>query len=71
MFPAWHRMLFGRAPRPAAPMRRKSASLASLCARQAEDLFGSLLPAELFAALPNSRDRVFPLPVIFWAFLCQ
>ncbi len=71
MFPAWHRMLFGRPPRPAASMRRKSDSLASLSARQAEDIFGCLFPAEFFTSVPGSRNRVFPLPVIFWAFLCQ
>jgi hypothetical protein len=39
--------------------------------RQAEDLFGALLPAHLLAKIPGQRHRIFPLPVIFWTFLCQ
>jgi hypothetical protein len=52
-------------------MRAKATSLGSLCIRQAEDLFGTLLPVHLLAKLPGQRQRIFPLPVIFWTFLCQ
>jgi hypothetical protein len=52
-------------------MRSKAADLGSLCMRQAEDLFGALLPVHLLAKAPGQRQRVFPLTVIFWTFLCQ
>jgi len=44
-------------------------SLTRLC-----ELFGPWLPMELFqssASGLNSRDRVFPLNITFWSFLCQ
>lgn len=52
-------------------MRRKAVDLSSLCVRQAKDLFGDLLATELLVKVPGFRNRSFPLPVIFWTFLCQ
>ncbi len=52
-------------------MRRKAVDLCSLCLRQAKDLFGDLLATELLESVPGFRNRSFPLPVVFWTFLCQ
>jgi len=52
-------------------MRRRAVDLSSLCVRQAKDLFGALLATELLEKVPGFRNRAFPLPVIFWTFLCQ
>ena len=72
MFPGWHRKLYGRRPvRPGVAMRRKAADLRSLCLRQAKDLFGDLLAVGLLEKVPGFRNRSFPLPVVFWTFLCQ
>lgn len=72
MFAGWHRKLYGRRPvRPGVAMRRKASDLSSLCLRQAKDLFGCLLATELLENVPGFRNRLFPLPVVFWTFLCQ
>ena len=72
MFKGWSRSTFGGSPRrPGGAMRRKAADLSGLCIRQAEETFGSLLPAGLIAAAPGSRNRIFTTPVVFWTFLCQ
>jgi hypothetical protein len=72
MFPGWHRKLHGRRPARNGPaMRRKAAEIGSLCIRQAKDLFGDLLAIELLAKVPGFRNRTFPLPVVFWTFLCR
>ncbi len=72
MFPGWHRKLYGRRPlRPGVAMQRKAADLSSLCLRQAKDLFGDLLDTGLLEKVPGFRNRSFPLPVVFWTFLCQ
>jgi hypothetical protein len=52
-------------------MRRKAVDLSSLCLRQARDLFGDLLAIGLLAKVPGFRNRSFPLPVVFWTFVCQ
>jgi hypothetical protein len=52
-------------------MRRKAVDLSSLCLRQAKDLFGDLLAIGLLEKVPGFRSRSFPLPVVFWTFLCQ
>ncbi|NJM37446.1 MAG: IS4 family transposase [Akkermansiaceae bacterium] len=52
-------------------MQRKAANLSSLCLRQAKDLFGDLLATGLLEKVPGFRNRPFPLPVVFWTFLCQ
>jgi hypothetical protein len=52
-------------------MRRKAVEISSLCLRQAKDLFGDLLATELLEKVPGFRNRTFPLPVVFWIFLCQ
>lgn len=52
-------------------MRRKAVDLSSLCLRQAKDLFGDLLAVGLLEKVPGFRNRSFPLPVVFWTFLCQ
>ena len=72
MFKCWSRSTFGGAPRRAGKaMRRKAGDLGALCTRQAEETFGSLLPAALLAAGPGMRNRIFTVPVVFWTFLCQ
>jgi len=72
MFQGWHRKLYGRRPvRPGSAMRRKAVDLSSLCLRQAKDLFGDLLAIGLLEKVPGFRSRSFPLPVVFWTFLCQ
>jgi len=72
MFAGWHRKLHGRRPiRNGIAMRSKASEISSLCVRQAKDLFGDLLAIELLAKVPGFRNRTFPLPVVFWAFLCQ
>ncbi|NJM36635.1 MAG: hypothetical protein HC845_01475 [Akkermansiaceae bacterium] len=72
MFPGWHRKLYGKSPlRPGVAMRRKAANLSSLCLSQAKDLFGDLLAVGLLERVPGFRNRSFPLPVVFWTFLCQ
>ena len=72
MFLGWHRKLYGRRPvRPGIAMRRKAVDLSSLCLRQAKDLFGDLLAVGLQEKVPGFRNRSFPLPVVFWTFLCQ
>ena len=72
MFPGWHRKLYGRRPvKPGIEMRRKSAEISSICLRQAKDLFGDLLATELLEKVPGFRNRLFPLPLVFWTFLCQ
>lgn len=72
MFAGWHRKLHGRRPvRHRLAMRDKASEISSLCARQAKDLFGDLLAIELLSKVPGFRDRAFPLPVVFWTFLCQ
>lgn len=72
MFAGWHRKLHGRRPvRNGIEMRSKASEISSLCVRQAKDLFGGLLAIELLTKLPRLRNRTFPLPVVFWAFLCQ
>jgi hypothetical protein len=72
MFPGWSRRLCGRRPvnRPLS-LRRKVATVADLCMRQAQEIFGVLLPGSLFTGVTGLRDRLFPLPVVFWSFLCQ
>jgi len=35
------------------------------------DLFGDLLATELLEKVTGFRNRSFPLPVVFWIFLCQ
>ena len=52
-------------------MRRKAVDLSSLCLRQAKDLFGDLLAVGLLEKVPGFRNRSFPLPGVFWTFLCQ
>ena len=52
-------------------MQRKAVDLSSLCLRQAKDLFGDLLAIGLLEKVPGFRNRSFPLPVVFWTFLCQ
>jgi Transposase DDE domain len=52
-------------------MQRKAIDLSSLCLRQAKDLFGDLLAVGLLEKVPGLRNRSFPLPVVFWTFLCQ
>ena len=52
-------------------MRAKASEISSLCIRQAKDLFGDLLAIVLPSKVPGSRNRTFPLPVVFWMFLCQ
>ena len=52
-------------------MRREAAGLSSLCVRQAKDVFGDLLAIDLLSKVRGFRNRSFPLPVIFWSFLCQ
>ena len=72
MFQGWHRKLYGRRPvRPGSAMRRKVVDLSSLCLRQVKDLFGDLLAVGLLEKVPGFRNRSFPLPVVFWTFLCQ
>jgi Transposase DDE domain len=72
MFPGWSRKLFGRAPlKKGSLVRRKSEELGALCVRQAMDLFGGVLGIQLLENVPGFRNRTFPLPVIFWSFLCQ
>jgi hypothetical protein len=72
MFPGWSRQLHGRPPaNPALSLKRQTAKLSDLCLRQAEDLFGCLLPVSLFGLVPKRRERLFPLPVVFWTFVCQ
>ena len=72
MFPGWSRKLYGRKPRKKGILlRRKSEEIGALCLRQAKDLFGCLLGIQLLENVPGFRNRTFPLPVIFWTFLCQ
>lgn len=72
MFSGWSRKLYGYKPRKRGMlMKRKAVDLGSLCLRQAKDLFGDLLATELLERVPGFRNRTFPLPVIFWTFLCQ
>lgn len=72
MFSGWHRKLYGRRPvRPGVEMQRKAVDLSSLCLRQAKDLFGDLLAIGLLVKVPGFRNRSFPLPVVFWTFVCQ
>jgi hypothetical protein len=72
MFPGWSRKLYGRPPvNPAFSFKRRTATLSSLCSGQMQELFGSLLPLSLFQGRSGLRCRVFTLPVVFWAFLCQ
>lgn len=72
MFAGWHRKLYGRKPvRATSILRRKAVDVGALCLRQAKDLFGDLLATELLEKVPGFRSRSFPLPVIFWTFLCQ
>ena len=72
MFAGWHRKLYGRKPvRATAILRRKAVDVSALCLRQAKDLFGDLLATELLEKVTGCRSRSFPLPVIFWTFLCQ
>ena len=72
MFKGWARALYGRAPvRPGQSMRRKVVSVASLCKRQAEEIFGDLVPTCLLAKPEGGRNRIFTIPVVFWTFLCQ
>ena len=72
MFSGWSRKLYGYKPRRRGMhMKRKAVDLGSLCLRQAKDLFGDLLATELLERVPGFRNRTFPLPVIFWTFLCQ
>ena len=72
MFSGWARKLYGRPPvRTGSAMRRKAESLGGLCKRQAEELFGDLLPGKLLAKPKGRRDRIFTIPVVFWTFLCQ
>lgn len=39
--------------------------------RQTEELFGDLIPSRLLTNPEGRRNRVFTIPVVFWAFLCQ
>ena len=72
MFPGWSRRLHGRAPvNPAHSIKRQAASVSDLCVRQATEIFGSLLPVTLLTRAKGFRERLFPLPVVFWTFLCQ
>jgi hypothetical protein len=72
MFQGWHRKFYGSRPiTPGLAMRRKAVDLSALCLRQAEDLFGDLLATKWLSTVPGFRNRLFPLPVVFWTFLCQ
>jgi hypothetical protein len=72
MFPGWSRRLHGRRPvNPALSFKRRAATVSSLFVGQARELFGWLLPVSLLENAPGFRDRLFPLPVVFWTFLCQ
>lgn len=72
MFSGWARKLYGRKPlRKGLLLRRKSEEIGALCLRQAKDLFGGLPGIELLENVPGFRNPTFPLPVIFWTFLCQ
>lgn len=72
MFTGWSRKFFGPKPvKRTLLMRHKADDLGSLCLRQAKDLFGDLLATELLEKVPGFRNRTFPLPVVFWTFLCQ
>ncbi len=72
MFSGWARKLYGRPPaRSDGSMLRKTASVAALCKRQTEELFGDLVPSRLLIKPEGGRNRVFTVPVVFWAFLCQ
>jgi hypothetical protein len=72
MFQGWHRKLYGRRPlRRGFAMQRKAVDLSTICLRQAKDLFGDLLATGLLEKVPGFRSRSFPLPVVFWTFLCQ
>ena len=72
MFPGWARRFHGRRPvNPALSLRRKAATVSGLCMAQAQELFGNLLPVSLFSSVAGFRQRLFPLPVVFWTFLCQ
>jgi len=72
MFAGWSRQFFGpKRVKRALLMRRRADDLSSLCLRQAKDLFGDLLATELLERVPGFRNRAFPLPVVFWTFLCQ
>ena len=72
MFPGWSRRLHGRRPvNPALRLRRKAATVSCFCIGQAKELFGGLLPLALLENVAGFRERLFPLPVIFWTFLCQ
>lgn len=52
-------------------MQHKAVDLSSLCLHQAKDLFGDLLAIGLLVNVPGFRNRSFPLPVVFWTFVCQ
>ena len=59
--------LCGSAPRSrASSLENASNNLGGLCR-----LAGRFFPAKLLAGPPNSRERLFPTLVVFWAFLAQ
>ena len=66
--------LFGKFHSPKAPLRKAREGLGSAPPQELEQLFGSFFPAGLLSQAdegPNSRNRVFPVRVTFWAFLWQ
>ena len=72
MFNGWSRTTFGGSPRRFGnAMRNKAGGLSALCTRQAEEVFGALLPGRLLVAPAGRRNRFFTTPVVFWTFLCQ
>jgi len=72
-FHAFNSLLFGKPP--VSGLKKAMAALPKITSlAELRHLFGSYIPAALLARTPcgdNSRQRIFSLEVIFWAFLDQ
>jgi len=66
--------LFGKIQTRGAPLQTAAQRLANAALNEIQDLFQATFPPPRFSpsdAGPNSRDRVYSLPVTFWTFLWQ